>query len=234
MPTQFNTVTTTRYLLFIIGLLFISSPLKAQTKNIEVAGDWLIGAGINVVGDGGNKDVHTILNKDSKHFSHPYLFTVEYMQNKRFSFLVSASFNSFKVGKKTDNYVLQGKKASNYFAVDIASKLYIRNILNSYIIEPYLFAGLGYTTIESFSIKPLDTAIPAIVKVDEKGLWVVPEIGRITVNTGMGLNYWISNFVGLQGNVAAKWSLAAKKDKQFASNQLQFSLGGFYSFHKNK
>ncbi len=70
------------------------------------------------------------------------------------------------------------------------------------------------------------------IPIDENGFYDVPEIGRITLNGGIGFNYWFVENFGLNFNFAVKVGMASgefKTGPNSVSNQTQFSLGLFIS-----
>jgi len=164
----------------------------------------------------------------------PLALNAEYYLNNKFSFNAMFTMNKFKEGKNIDDlaHIIKGHEA-NYFAFDLATKLYLRDWLKTYKFDPYVFAGFGYTSIGAYKAKPIDYITPRdYVELDEDGNFVVPSIGRLTVNAGLGFNVWFSQTWGLNFNLAGKWGMGNGDydagSPLGTSNQTQTSLGVIY------
>jgi len=202
---------------------------KTRMVSDIIAGDWTLGFGFNVVDDGGVILGGIFNQKEYSHFNTPFIFYVENFYTKQFSFIASLSFNKYVKDKKVDRrgIILKGEEPS-YFAVDIATKYYFRDIFLDYIFEPYIFLGLGYTSIGGHKVNPFKVAVPSAVTVDENGIWNIPSTGNLTFNGGLGVNYWFSKSWGVNFNVAGKCGFVGGKYKEIISNQTQFSVAGYY------
>jgi hypothetical protein len=196
-----------------------------------IAGDWSFGAGFNIVDDGG-KTLGGLFNGSYNHFHMPFTVNAEYFYNSQFSFNATISFNKYMGGKIVDSGTIQEDHEANYVAFDLGSKLYFRDIFKDYVFEPYVFLGLGYTSIGSYKTTPLFNELQEGITVDANGLWDVPTIGRLTINGGIGINYWISTVWGVNINFTGKWGMNTEKYKKLITNQTQFSFGGFYCLKK--
>lgn len=198
---------------FLVMLSLCVNLTKAQTNRGRafeyLAGEMLFGVGLNVVSDGGIKNMSETL-----HFSNPFIVGAEYTITNQFSVNASLSFNKYKVGKVLEGeYVIQEPKEPLYSAFDVVAKFYVREALNLYDIEPYLFVGTGTTTIGSY--------VNQAYAVDKKA--------RMTINTGFGANYWFSARWGANVNFMGKWGTNKKDKSAHITNQMQFAFGVFYS-----
>lgn len=199
--------------------------------------NWSIGAGFNAVDDSGSGLFGAIPSYTNRmSFSIPFYVNAEYYLNNMFSFNAMISFNQYKKDTNVDNlaYIIEGHEAS-YFAFDLATKLYFRDQFNSYMFDPYIFVGFGYTNIGAYKAKQIDRITPPdYVELDENGNFVVPAIGRMTVNAGVGFNIWFSQTWGLNLNMAGKWGMGTSEHENgpnSISNQLQYALGAVYFFN---
>lgn len=192
--------------------------------------NWSIFLGINIVDDSGNG----LYIGDHWNISAPIAASVEYHISNAFG--VSALFtnNKYNEGKKIDgNFIVEGYEP-NYLAGDLALKFYLRNWFRTPKLDPYLFAGGGYTNIGEYraSSGNLDFD-PRIHDLDENGNLMVPEIGRFTINAGFGMNIWINNHWGVMGAATGKWGLASgdyERGPNQISNQIQYTFGLLYLF----
>ncbi len=210
---------TTKLTPYFLIVFLCFNALSAQTKRQIADGDrtghWFLGLGLNLIDDD-----FTGSNGSSTNFSNPYILDAEYNLNNAFSFYGSLSFNKFVAGKVVDGRIVQEGGDASYMAFDLGSNFYFRKIMNSYTFEPYLSAGLGYTDIGSYNALPIGST-----KVIE-----IPSIGRLTLNTGFGANYWLSSTWGMNVNLMAKFGINSKEDeKDYVSNQMQISFGVLYS-----
>ena len=181
--------------------------------------------GVNIVEDG-NQIFGGFLNPSEYwNFSRPIYLNAEYFLNNKFSFNAMFSLNQYKAGKQIDLlYILEGQEAS-YFAFDLGAKLYFRDWFNSYKFDPYVLAGFGYTTIGAYQGIPVDEFAP------DQSVVVVPSIGRMTLNAGLGFNVWFSQNWGMNLNMIGKWGLATgdhEKVPNDVTNQLQYTMGVVY------
>jgi len=198
----------------VLSFLWITA-LHCQTFNTHKSEKWLLGIGVNFIEDNGLKaDIGT-----SIHFSNPLSLSAEYTVKNNWSINGSLSFNKYKAGKLVDGSLLLNESDANYIAFDVSTKYYVSEALNISNIEPYALAGMGYTNIGSYQVSLANsTAIKEI-----------PQVGRLTLNTGVGTNYWFSNSWGLNLNLMGKFGIKSGENKEYISNQLQFSFGFIYS-----
>ena len=200
---------------------------KTELSQIELkeeyAGDWLLGIGLNIVEDNGAKKIDDIFQGKSSHFSSPYMFSAEYLNSNQFSFNGSLVLNKYRAGKVVDGRTVQEGEEPMFITMDLNSKFSFRELLKSYVFEPYVLAGAGYTNIGRYT--GLDSSNELIE---------IPQTGRITINAGFGVNYWISNNWGINLNYIGKYGGKSGKNKDFISNQTIFSFGGFIRIAKKK
>lgn len=223
-----------------LGINFVNAQLggtqwrTGEQFNEVYDHNWSIGAGVNIVEDG-NKVIGGIIDPGKYwNFSRPFYVNAEYYLNNKFSFNAMISMNQYNEGKHIDHvYILEGHEAS-YFAVDLAAKYYFRDLIKTYMFDPYVFAGFGFTNIGNYKGEPVNEynlTYPDKIEVDADGNFVVPAIGRMTINAGIGFNFWFSQNWGLNLNLAGKWGIATgdqDKGGNKISNQKQYALGVVY------
>ena len=166
--------------------------------------DWVLGIGINGVYDAKSNDFFSINEKWN--LGNPIYVSAEYFLNNKFSVASILSFNKYKEGKIIDKQTILKNHEASYVAFDLAGKYSFRDLLNSNAFEPYVLLGAGYTHIAEYKTEGNDQIIPAK--------------GRMTLNAGIGLNYWLSEDWGLNINGIGKFGL-----RNGVTNQLQASLG---------
>lgn len=204
-------------LLFVIAG-FCLNTLYAQTNNLSEK--WVFGLGLNIVQD----DISGSNSEIANNFSTPFILSTEYLYTKHFSFNASLSFNKYIAGKSVDSRIVQKGTEASYVAFDLSTKYYFRDLNNKYLFEPYLLGGLGYTNIGSY----------VALQNKDNQLLAIPAIGRLTINTGFGVNYWFSKSWGINVNVMGKFGLESKQyESDFVTNQTQFSFGILYSRAKH-
>ena len=172
--------------------------------------DWSVGIGINAIEDSGNRE---IFDADNWNFGNPIYVSLEYYRNSQFSVAIMASFNKYVEGKNIDGgIVLDQNHAASYAAFDLLAKYSFHDLLNSGKFEPYVLLGPGFTQIGDYSTT-------------NKG--EVPAKGRMTINTGIGCNYWFSDNVGLNINGMAKFGIG-----EGVKNQMEASFGVMFKIPK--
>ncbi len=181
---------------------------------------WVFGLGLNIVQD----DISGVNSKVANNFSTPFILSAEYSLNNHFSFNGSLSFNKYIAGKSVDSRIVQEENEANYVAFDLITKFNFLNLNNNnYKFEPYVFGGLGYTNIGSY----------VALKNNDNQLLEIPAVGRLTINTGFGANYWFSKSWGMNVNLIGKFGIELKEyEYDYVSNQMQFSIGLIYSSAK--
>ena len=235
----------THFLLFLaVFWMFNSNAQSKGNKKVNSSfGNWSFGAGINVVDDSGTKGKDFFNTSENWNMTSPFMANVEYYIDNQFSLVASVSMNKYVEGKNIDNTGLIIKDyEADYLAIDLASRFYFGDLFSNYTFDPYVFLGFGYTTIGAYKSDPfeidipIDQDVPPIIydiPIDENGFYDVPEIGRITLNGGIGFNYWFVENFGLNFNFAVKVGMASgefKTGPNSVSNQTQFSLGVIYFF----
>lgn len=205
-----NQITT-----ILIAILFVNLA-NAQIDGEPTQSNWAIGAGFNIIDDSGDSKGLNIFDDDVNHFF-PFVISAEYFTDNNFSFNASISFNKYKAGKTVDGQQIQEGSSAKYAAFDLASRFSFRKMLNTNVFDPYLHAGFGYTVIGGHKM--------------ESG--TVPKVGRMTFNTGIGVNFWVSDSWGLNLNHQLKFGIKAGDNKDYITNQLQLSFGVFHRFKQN-
>ena len=206
--------------------------LKDQIINDLYDGNWSIGVGVNVVDDSGNqfKDFNT---SENWNFSQPLTICVEYYHDVFVSFALMLSFNEYIAGKNIDytGYVIEDHEAS-YMAVDFATKFYFRDFFYPIRFDPYGFLGFGYTKIGAYKSEPFENNILRDdldhIAIDENGYLDIPDIGRITINGGIGFNFWFTRIWAFNFNITAKFGIGSSEHERgpnSVSDQLQYSIG---------
>ena len=188
-------------------------------KEKMYSGNWIIGAGINVIEDSGKQNFSNLTESKYNHFGSPVMLSVEYLANNKLSFSTTFLLNKFQSGKEIQGLTIQTGEESNYFAVDFAAKLFFRRILNKHKFTPYITAGPGYRYIAGYQAKNLSDKL-----VD------VPKTQDITLNLGFGAYYWFNRNWGLNLNYMAKFATKSGANKDYKTNHLVPSFGAFYRF----
>ena len=209
---------------------------KGNKRVNDSYGNWSFGAGVNVVDDSGTKGKDFFNTSENWNMTSPFMVSIEYYIDNQFSLVATGSMNKYVEGKNIDNTGLIIKDFEpDYLAIDLATRLYFGDLFTSYTFDPYIFLGAGYTTIGAYKSVPFEenslrTDLDHIA-IDENGFYDVPEIGRVTINGGIGFNYWFAETFGLNFNFATKLGMASgeyKTGPNSVSNQTQFSLGVIY------
>ena len=249
MKQQILNLKNTFFLITIMGL-WMSSANAQNDGNKRVSsytGNWSFGVGINVVDDSGTKGKDFFNTSENWNMTSPFMVSIEYYINNQFSLVATGSMNKYLEGKNIDNTGLIIKDFEpDYLAIDLATRFYFGDLFTSYTFDPYIFLGAGYTTIGAYKSDPFIIDVPIDTDVipdnniydlptDENGNYDIPEIGRITINGGIGFNYWFAEAFGLNFNFATKVGMASgeyKTGPNMVSNQVQFSLGLIYFLSK--
>lgn len=192
---------------------------RVQT-DIDYSGGWIIGAGINMIEDSGHQKFADFFTFKHKNFGNPFMLSVEYLTNSKFSFGVTFLSNKYQSGKEVQGLTIQNDDEPNYFAIDFGSKMFFRKILTKHKFTPYITAGFGYRYISGYQ---------AVSQTDN--LVDVPKTRDITINTGLGVYYWFNKNWGLNINYIGKFALKAGANKNYKTNHLASSLGVFYRFN---
>ena len=209
-----------QFQLLLLTFIFCSvfTTLQAQTYrknfNKKQQGDWFLGIGFNTVSDSGKGKLADIFGGKNGNFSNPFILQGEYFTNKNFSIQARLSFNNYKSGKIIDSRTIQQGDEPSYLAIDFNSKYHFAQLIHSNVLEPFVVAGIGYTTIKSYTA--LNETVP------------VPTVGRVTINTGVGTNYWFTKNWAIQVDVLGKFGLKSEKNSAYITGQTQFTVGTVY------
>lgn len=185
-------------------------------KKANYSGSWIIGGGINMVEDSGQQTFADLFTIKHKNWGTPFMLSGEYLLNNRFSLSSTLLLNKYQGGKIIQFNTIQIGEEPNYMAVDVAAKIFVRKILYKHVFTPYVTAGAGYLTIDSYQAKS-----PSGNLVD------IPETKKMTLNTSVGAYFWINRTMGINVNYMAKFGLKTGADK---NNHLVSSFGVFYRF----
>lgn len=210
-----NKKLTTTFLFCLIGMQFVTSQNAIDTTSVQYKDDWVIGLGFNAVNDSGKgaKDFFNV--RDNWNFGIPFYVSVENYLNNQFSVGANLSFNKIREGKLLDGQtILAGGNEAGYAAIDLAVKYSFRDVFKLKSLEPYVFLGAGVTYIGDYQT--------------EQNNDIIKGISRLTINTGIGCNYWFSSTWGVNLNLAGKFGVGKN-----VTNQVQSSLGVLFHF-KNK
>ena len=187
---------------------------------LNYSGKWMIGAGINMVEDSGNQQFGDFFTLKHKNWGNPFYINTEYLYNSHFSLGATVLFNKYQSGKTIQGLIIQDASEPNYFAVDFAAKLFLREILSNYKFTPYVTAGTGYRNVGNYQAKS-----------EAGNLVEVPKIQDITLNVGAGAYYWIDRSWGINFSYTGKFAMKAGANKDSKTNHLVSSLGVFYRFN---
>lgn len=187
---------------FTLMFLIIYGALIAQPNKMITNKDnynWMFGASWMMLDDDG---AETNPFNFSEYHSAVYpsrFFADKYIYNG-WSVEGSLCFQKYDNGKLVNDSIgIDG----SLFAFDVHSKYSFYKLLGSSWIDPYLFAGGGITSRQS----------------DERN---TAKTMSINANIGGGLNFWVSNNIGIQLQSVAKFSL---NDFMGPSNYMAHTAG---------
>ena len=193
---------------------------KNKESEINYSGNWIIGAGINIIQDSGTQGLSNLTESKYNYYAIPFTIGTEYLTNSIFSFSATVLINKFQSGKEIQGLTILDVKKPNYFAVDFGTKVFFRKIQTTYKFTPYITVGTGYRYISGYQ---------GLNKSEQ--LVVVPKTRDITINTGAGASYWMNSNWGLNLNYIGKFALKAGANKNYKTNHLVLSFGAFYRFN---
>jgi hypothetical protein len=203
---------TTSILFCLISIHLLSAQKWNSRQYYHDDNTLSFGVGLNVIYDaGGVKGLSNI--NEALNFGNPIYLSAEYYRNNKFSFISTVSFNKYKDGKIIDGVTILKNHEASYIAIDLAGKHSFRELLDSHAFEPYMFLGVGFTHIGDYKSKENDQIIKAK--------------GKMTFNTGFGINYWLSMYWAININAVGKFDLGGG-----VSNQAQSSLGVIFKIPK--
>jgi hypothetical protein len=193
----------------------IETPLE-----LNYSGNWIIGAGINMIEDSGHQQFGDFFTFKHKNMGHPFYVNTEYLYNSYFSLGATLLFNKYQSGKEVQGNIIQDVSEPNYFAIDFFAKLFLKEVLHRHDFTPYVTAGPGYRSIGSYEAKS-----------KTGNLVDVPKTQDITLNAGIGAYYWIDRSWGINFSYIGKFAMKAGANKGSKTNHLVSSLGVFYRFN---
>lgn len=167
-----------------------------EKKNI-----WLFIGGWNVVDDNGNPFKKLFNLRPSWNVRpYPAQLSAEKYFNDNWTFGGILNYNLYKPGKLINHTTIEGRFP--FFSIDGFAKYYFDELIKLHEdFDMYAPMGLGYT----LRIAP-------------------PYHNTITLNLGLGFNYWINGIVGINVQSVAKFGLRSPLIKT-GSNYLQHSIG---------
>ena len=222
--------------LSILGVGFGNAQNNGNKRVHDAYGNWSFTAGVNMVDDSGTKGKDLFNTKENWNVSFPYTLGADYYINNQWSVSLIGSKNKYVSNKNIDSTgtIIEGF-AADYMAVDLAARFYLGDIFTSYAFDPYVFLGAGYNKIGAYRLKPFENIpLDSDIPIDAIG-YTIPEIGKITLNAGVGFNYWFAQKWGLNFNFTGKIAMASgefKKGPNSVSDQAQMSLGLLYFLTK--
>lgn len=186
--------------------LLIPCKQKLGFKHFITKTPWRVQLAWNLVDDDGKPFNNLFDVKNSWNFPpYPTKLAVEKELNNNWNLELAFAYNNYKAGKTINGEVLTADKS--FFSIDINAK-YI--LTKKYAIEPFLFAGFGYT--QRATNKYNNTA---------------------TFNLGLGATIWIlDNQLGINLQGSGKFGLQSPLIST-GSNYLQHSIGVVYKFSGN-
>lgn len=239
-------------IVLVVFVTFCISTMNAQSKGNKRVnsfyGNWSLGAGINVVDDSGTKGKNFFNVEENWNLSSPFTVSIEYYIDNQWSISTTGSMNNYVSGKNIDSLGLVAKGfTADYFAVDLSTRFYFGDLFSSYAFDTYMFLGVGYNQIGRYKIDPFKVDQPIDVDtlpneingipIDENGFYDMPAVDKITLNAGVGFNYWFAKKWGLNFNFSGKVAIRNDEPKigpNSISNHAQFSVGVIYFFSKKQ
>jgi hypothetical protein len=201
---------STTILFCLLGINLVSAQAWSDRSSVQYDNDWIIGLGINAVYDSGLGAGDIFNVNDNWNFGIPFYLTVENHINNQFSIGAALTLNKIKEGKIIDGEtVLEGGNEAGYAAFDLALKYSFRELLGLVSLEPYAFGGLGVTYIGDYQT--------------EENNEIRKGVSRMTLNTGLGCNYWLSKDWGINLNLTGKFGIGSD-----VTNQIQTNIGLLY------
>ena len=178
--------------------LLITKNASSQTC-CENNNPWIIGFGINVIYDSGEKVSGFLDFNENYHFSNPFRLSIEKRFKDDFGFEISGTSNRYLEGKSINGLTVQ--EDISFLGLEGVFKYYITNrYLNIYraIYEGYIGSGLGISFFDN--------------------------TGATYANLNFGVNYYLSESIYLNGQVNGNFSIS-NNDNVVGSNYIQYNLG---------
>jgi OOP family OmpA-OmpF porin len=174
--------------------------------------DWCIGLGFNIVDDNNHRFDKLFDVKDSWNMApFPSRINIEKMFNYGLSVDLAMSYNVYK-----KNNLIQGRLANynrNYFATDLLIKYDLNELIGETgWFNPFIAIGGGYTMI---------SADRKVSQGDVK----TPAQNIITLNGGIGSNFWISPQLAISVQALGKWNASNNQ-----GNHSQYVMGVIFKF----
>lgn len=180
------------YILCVLLIPFVG--INAQNDSNLAA--LSISLGTNFIDNTGSQNpVNFLSDFDNMAFSRPIEVYVGYELNNKIELFLGTSLNRFKSGQNVDGIFIT--ENVDYSAVDAGVRYFPRNfkIGRDSSIKPYAHLGIGTHNLI---------------------------VNQPTVNSGIGMQYFINPMVGIYANGNAKFSL---DQEFFQSNHFQYSIG---------
>lgn len=202
-------------LFFIVGFLSIQAQESSIFKKpINKLGENLfLKIGLNLVDDSDRMNPFEFLKSfDEMAFSENFNFELEYRISNFLSLSVAWSFNKWKANKgKTGGVIINS--GQRYLATDLDLKYYYDDTFGGWFerkrsdwLDLYVHAGVGDVLLNY-------------------------QTGT-TFNFGPGVNFWLSDQIGLNFNGSGKW-LLNKRENVNVSNHFQYSASLMFRFIDN-
>ena len=187
---------------FVLAFFFLCQTLVAQPiKKLTNANSygWMFGLSYSVLDDDGNSAAFYDPSNWHTNVFPSRIFADKYIY-KGWSTELAMSFNQYNPKKLVN---LQMGKTGFFLATDANLKYSFNKLLGEGAVDPYVSSGLG------LSIRNCDDSL----------------VGNVTptLNLGLGLNFWLSNSVGIQLQTSGKIGLTS--DLFGYSDYMQHSIG---------
>ena len=100
-------------------------PDTEPQSDLNYSGQWVIGAGINMVEDSVEQTFSDFFTLKHKNWGNPFYINTEYLYNSHFSLGATLLFNKYQSGKTIQGLSIQDASEPNYFAIDFSAKLFL-------------------------------------------------------------------------------------------------------------
>jgi|GEM_PF-3178807 len=199
------------FIKIVLLLIIICQNILVGQNNYKNT-DWCVGLGFNIVDDNNHRFDKLFDIKDSWNMApFPSRLNIEKMFNYGLSLDLALSYNIYK-----KNNLIQGRVSNynrNYFATDLLIKYDINELIGETSwFDPFLAIGGGYTMIS------------ADRKVNQ-GDVKTPAQNIITLNGGIGSNFWVSPQLGFNVQALGKWNASNNQ-----GNHTQYAIGLIFKF----
>jgi len=178
--------------------------LKLTRQDTTISSSNMVGLGFNMVMDTGER-LNNFPGSSEDWHAVPYPSRLSFGRNFRSGLALEgiAAVNKFQEGKVVENVVLTEDRS--YFSIDSRLSYNINRLFGrTGWFDPYVGAGLGYTTVEGE--------------------------GNGTYNGVIGIRAWLSERWGIDLNSSGKWSMG----DGLVSNHMQHAAGVVYQFNIKK